>query len=220
MGVKCAKCGESMDGVVTQDTLRERLAAKDEQITALREEAKEVAPLRAKLAEGEAARKELAELRAERVRGDAFKKHAISDDPKVRDRLWRYYTAETAGQEDAPEFDAWLDSPDTRALFAAHYRPPKGTAAGATGGAADAPGRPGAGTFATKVAPKNNAASSAGELPEGAVAKGTGFPTSSELAKEFASPEFQRLPPKERLAKIAEKERAWKESRAAARRDP
>lgn len=186
--MKCPHCSVAIEGVVTQDTLRERLAAKDQQISTLREEAAEVASLRTAAEEGRKASAELGALRAERVRAEAFAKYRVKNDPKVRERLGKYYDAETTGTEAPPDFDTWLGSDDTRAVFGAHYE------------SAAPPAKPGT-PAAPPPAATRTTATTTGEAPP-AHGSGVRAPTAQELAQELAGPAYQGLPPKERMAKI------------------
>src|SRR5574343_1281940 len=120
MPLNCPHFTKEITGAVSQDTMTERINAKEAVIKELRGEVAALAPLREVVKDRDAARKELAALRAAGERDAAFAGVGVTD-PKVRERLGRLYDAETQGAEAPPAFGDWLASEDTRAVFGHHF---------------------------------------------------------------------------------------------------
>ena len=189
MGVKCPHCSEELAGYVPQDELVRRLKAKDDALSELKTQARELAGLRERAAEAETLRAELLEIRGATEREAAYTTHGVVPDAKIRDRLARVYRAEAEGVEGAPSFADWLASEDTRALFAGAYARPAAAPAKST------PPPP-----APVTAAKPAARTELGAVTETPARVGH---TPETLRAYLASPAYRALPPEERARERA-----------------
>lgn len=191
MGVKCGKCGEELPNVVSQETLTERLRAKDEANAALKAELKELPKLREAAAERDRLVSERAAEAVANERTAAFTAAGVTD-AAVQARMARLYAAEVDGVEDAPTLADWLASDDTRALFSAHLAPPKAAPAAPPAGAPKAAPQaaPPKGVPVAGAAPK-----ATGAAP---LAPHTGAAPKGSISDLLESQEYRRAKPKER----------------------
>lgn len=189
MGVKCGKCGEEVPGVVSQDTLTERLRAKDVVNAELKAQLAEVPKLREKATAYDTLQAQVEGERVERERAAAFDAAGVKD-AAVQARLARYYAAEVDGVEDPPSLADWLAAPETVAIFGAHLG---GAAAAAAPKGAPAPKPP----AAKGVPVEAPAARSVGAAPPGP-------PSTPSISDLLASAKYRAAKPKERLALLAE----------------
>lgn len=186
MAFSCPHCKAEVANVVTQETLTERLKAKDAVIAEQKSAIRELEPLRAAATERDSALAELAKIRTEGERAAAYAGAGVVDDPKVRERLARYHAAEQDGAEAPVPFADWLAADDTRVMFASAFA--KAPAAGA------APKTPAPPVTAAKtVTPP-----AAGDPPPPATAK----PTRAQVAADLAA--ARELPIADRRARVAE----------------
>lgn len=201
----CPHCSKKIEGAVSQEVLRERLAAKDTESTALKTaltEAREKAKAAERLPEVE---RELNAIKAERQREEAFSAAGLPADPKVRAGFAAMYDSAMAGVAEAERkpFGDWLVAEEARThpLLATHYPATGAQGAGAGAGAAGAGTQ--AGTGAQGAGAGAGAAGAGAQRTHASIDAGTGgapagtltIKTPDDLAKFFNSAEYRALPP-------------------------